>query len=66
MTEIRRATPDDARAIGEVHVRAWLAAYTEILLLAFYEARGWTTDGGVKIERHEDVEFDEVRFRCPL
>jgi GNAT superfamily N-acetyltransferase len=33
--EIRQATPDDARAIAEVHVRTWQIAYVEFVSAEF-------------------------------
>src|SRR5262245_22719567 len=35
MTLVRSATPDDAGVIASVHVRAWQAAYAQILPEAF-------------------------------
>lgn len=38
MVLFRRATPQDAKAIAEIHVRAWQVAYREILPTAFLDS----------------------------
>lgn len=32
----------------------------------FYESRGWTPDGAVKVDQREGFELHEVRYRCVL
>jgi hypothetical protein len=42
---IRKATPEDARAIAEVHVKSWRAAYRDLLPQDFLQ--------GLSVDRRE-------------
>ena len=76
MAEIRPATPDDADALGRLHMACWREAYGDLLSAEFFEratpessAERWTVtiprlavDGGALLLAEEDDEL--VGFAC--